>query len=105
MGRVLLDLNNDGFDDVVIGAPLEGRGGTETGSVYVFWGPTQEIENASDADLILVGDKPLGRLGHEVDAVGDINGDGVDDLGIGAPLAGDSLSQTGAVYIVYGLSL
>lgn len=89
------DINGDGIDDIIIGAPYanDDSEGTGTGASYVVFGTTREFApflRASDLDgvvngLIINGSYGDGSVGYSVSAAGDINGDGVDDLLIGAP--------------------
>jgi len=70
------DVNGDGYDDVIVGGPPEnGPGGNRA---YVFYGGS-----AADAiaDLVLDG---VGSFGMAVAGAGDVNGDGYDDLLVGA---------------------
>lgn len=90
-----VDLNRDGIDDLVIGAPDNDEGGANAGAVYVVWGGM-----AGTVDLALVaqgigGAKVVGsagsRLGTGVAIGSDLNGDGTADLLLGAPGTGESL--------------
>ncbi len=59
---------------------------------------------AEDADLLLVGDDPGVKLGYGQAPLGDQDGDGYDDLALGAPLTQADGSTTGAVYLFPGSS-
>ncbi len=62
-----------------------------------------EVEKLAPADgFILQGDIDQDRLGVSVSGAGDINGDGLDDLIVGAPTGDDGGSDAGEAYIVYG---
>lgn len=102
------DLNADGLPDYVIGAG-EGRdgGAARSGVAWVVYGVAAGLGAPLTIDLdnlgtrgFRIGGAPAGaRLGAAVAGVGDVNGDGIDDVAIGAPgLAGG----TGAVYVIYG---
>ncbi len=72
------DVNNDGFGDIIVGAQLNDAGGTNAGRAYVYSG--------LDGSLIwtFTGEAAGDTLGHSVSGAGDVNGDGFDDLIVGA---------------------
>jgi len=80
------DLNGDGRDDLVLGAPASPINQTPPGRVYVFFGPVAGVLPASAADAIFEGASVNERLGASV-AAGDANGDGTADLLMGADQA------------------
>jgi hypothetical protein len=104
---VVGDYNNDGFEDLAVGAPgrtVAGQSGA--GAVVVLYGANKGLTGSGSSSV----DQTTGGLGqaHADDAfgasltTGDFNGDGIDDLGIGAP--GDSLhaARGGAVTVLFG---
>ena len=100
------DLNHDGIGDFVIGARSALSGGSRPGSAYVVFGSN----SLSSVDLSalngsngfqIVGVSNNSQLGHSISSLGDVNGDGVDDLLVGA--FGES-SYDGAAYVVFGKS-
>ncbi|XP_052229611.1 phosphatidylinositol-glycan-specific phospholipase D-like isoform X2 [Dreissena polymorpha] len=111
------DLNSDGFDDLVIGAPgYSMPGSPQEGRVYIVYGDASGIPETVNPDLdnlesfkqgqILRGfGMAQSRYGTSV-AVVDINLDGVADLAIGAPAfvnAGDDpLQYLGSVFVYFG---
>ncbi len=112
MGSALAggDLNNDGLEDLVIGAPGAdgpGNGRTSGGEAYVIFGnalPRLIDLSATSADVTVYGADAGDQLGTSV-AVGDVNGDGIPDLLVGAPRASGPDNQRGGAgeaYIVYG---
>ncbi|MGA9574192.1 MAG: integrin alpha, partial [Lysobacterales bacterium] len=98
------DINGDGFDDLIIGAPYAGAG-----AGYVVFGsdqPWASSLNLSSLDgsngFVINGVNVGDSLGGSVSAAGDINGDGIDDVIIGAIFAGAIGNYTGASYVVFG---
>jgi len=102
------DINGDGFDDVIIGAQDNDDGATGNGgAAYVFFGSatmsgTKDTGNA-DEDVRFLGKATGDKLGSSVAGVGDVNGDGFDDVMVGAQLNNDGGSNDeGAAYIFFG---
>ena len=82
------DINGDGFDDVIIGAPQIGSSTPPPGKVYVFFGAAVMSSGAwpvGAADVTITGDFPTEQCGTSVAALGDIDGDGIGDLGFTCP--------------------
>ena len=90
------DVNADGFDDIIVGAPFNDAGGTDAGRAYIYFG-SYVIDYT--ADVILTGIIAGSRLGYSVSSAGDVNNDGYADVIAGA--SGIS-SNTGGAYIYYG---
>ncbi len=95
------DVNGDGYDDVIVGAPKHSGGAYKGGSVFVYYGAAEGLPN--QFDWTLSSDLQGAAFGGAVGA-GDFNGDGYDDIIIGAPEYNFSFSQAGRVYVVYGSS-
>lgn len=96
------DVNGDGIGDVVVGAPGADLNGTNSGAAYVFFGGAGLADRAaSQADVIIDGDHPVDKLGDDV-STGDINGDGIDDLLLGAREADAGATNNGRVYVFFG---
>jgi hypothetical protein len=77
------DLNNDGKDDLVVGAP----GRTAAGAAFVFPGTNGSVSGyqfAPGDGVVPTGDGGVDQFGAAV-ATGDFNGDGRDDVAVGAP--------------------
>jgi hypothetical protein len=111
------DVNADGIDDLIVGAPQADPGGDIfAGESYVVFGSTQgfpaivslgSLFPASGGDgsrgFVLTGIEERDASGDSVSAAGDVNGDGIDDLIVGAPGAGPAGAQgAGESYVVFG---
>jgi hypothetical protein len=99
------DLNGDGTDDLVLGAPFASADHSKTGAAYVFFGPlaaSDAAASATDADITLSGPASGTYFGDSL-AIGDINADGTDDLLAGATFATNSAGvPAGAVFAFFG---
>lgn len=95
------DLNGDGYADLAVGAPTFDR---KQGSVGILLGPFAENDTVSVASEgnWLDGQDPLELAGYSVVIAGDLNGDNMADLIVGAPGAVTSGKDAGVVYIIYG---
>lgn len=102
------DVNGDGLDDVIVGALLANVGSqADAGSSYVIYGRASQ----SDVNLAALGSSGF-RIdgadqsnwsGESVAGAGDVNGDGLDDVLVGAPYANpSSMTDAGTTYVVYG---
>jgi hypothetical protein len=78
------DVNADGFDDVLIGAPGFDGGEIDEGSAFLFLGAASELSSVFSWSA--EGDQAGASFGSSVAGLGDMNGDGFDDVVIGAPL-------------------
>ena len=102
------DVNGDGFADLIIGATGDDEGGTSAGAAYVVFGKADgfgdvDLGNLAAADgFKLVGEDVVDNAGSSVSAAGDVDGDGYDDLVVGAHLNDEGGSDAGAAYVIYG---
>ncbi|MCR4314432.1 MAG: integrin alpha, partial [Candidatus Uhrbacteria bacterium] len=97
------DVNDDGIDDLAIGAPNDDDGETDAGAVYVLYGPLSSgTVGLASADLKLTGEATGDATGRSIAGAGDVNDDGVDDLAVGVVGDEDGGNNAGAVYILYG---
>ena len=110
------DVNGDGFADVIVGARLGDDGGSTAGEAYVVFGTAGAFDVADAAgrrliDLttldpangfIIQGDATGDWAGYSVSAAGDVNGDGLADVIVGAPYGTDGGNGAGEAYVVFG---
>jgi len=99
------DINGDGVDDLVVGAPLGDPGGLlNAGETYIFYGPLGPgTIDPADADVTIYGVDPKSQSGRNL-AISDVNDDGAADLIVGALTTdpGDGRPGAGEIYIVFG---
>ncbi|XP_059166885.1 integrin alpha-PS1-like isoform X1 [Physella acuta] len=101
-----MDLNKDGFDDLIVGAPYYYRRG-HGGAFYIYYGGVKMISNSTVGKEIIsrsMGDQECERLmcehaqfGISLSKIGDVNKDTFQDFAVGAPYEGK-----GCVYIYFG---
>jgi hypothetical protein len=107
------DVNGDGFSDLLLGTPRADPGGREdAGETYVVFGSGSGIGSAGMLDLSLLdgtngasieGIETDDSSGYSVSGAGDVDGDGVQDLILGAPPAERIwTTSVGDAYLVYG---
>ena len=108
------DVNGDGFDDLIIGLPeassYDGTG-DRSGASYVMFGKASGFDAIvslssliDNNGLLIRGVDRYDMAGNSVSGAGDINGDGFDDLIIGAPGADPNGRDSGSSYIIFGRS-
>lgn len=99
------DVNGDGFDDILIGAPGDDDNGANAGQAYLFFGNStgwaMDVD-LSKANASFVGEHAGDIAGTSVAGAGDVNGDGFDDMLIGAPGDSDNVNGAGQVYLILG---
>jgi len=95
------DVNSDGYDDVLVGAYANDDGGSYAGKVYCYLGSSTGLETTED--WYKTGEKYEDKLGTAVAGAGDVNGDGYDDVILGAGWYDDGTTDnTGKAYMYYG---
>ncbi len=96
------DMDGDGASELAVSATGADNGVTNAGSVYVFRGPATDAATLDDAMSRLTGQRNHSEFGDRLAAGGDLDGDGVRDLVVGAhgdPAGGE---DAGAVYVFRG---
>ncbi|MFA6475053.1 MAG: integrin alpha, partial [Patescibacteria group bacterium] len=97
------DVNGDGYDDILIGAKGDDTIGTNAGAVYLIYGGSRlsSYGGSLSGAVKFTGEKASDNAGFSVASAGDVDGDNIDDILIGAPYS-NSLLHTGAAYVIYG---
>jgi hypothetical protein len=93
-------VDGDGTDDILLGAPMDSAN-DYAGVAYLHLGPPAGEVDLQD-HVKLVGTLPHAETGMAVAAAGDLDGDGLDDMLIGAPAHAAAGDHAGAVFVVQG---
>ncbi|GGC12629.1 FG-GAP-like repeat-containing protein [Dyadobacter sediminis] len=96
------DVNGDGYGDIIIGAPYQESeiNQEDEGMVFIFKGSASGLN--STAISILEGNKLDAGIGTSVASAGDVNGDGLSDIIVGAYLYDNGNNDEGAAFIYHG---
>src|SRR3989344_5355455 len=100
------DLNGDGINDIVVGAPYDGDGGINTGAIYILFlnkdGTVKSHQKISASEGSFKGKlNEDDQFGRGISNIGDFDGDGITDLAVGAYHDDDGGINTGAIYILF----
>ncbi|HEV2748236.1 MAG TPA: hypothetical protein VGW34_13170 [Allosphingosinicella sp.] len=104
------DVNGDGFADLIVGAPYAAGGGLGAGAAYILFGKAgmpaaiDLTALSPDQGFVIQGDLAGDNAGRAVSAAGDVNGDGFDDMLVGAPMGNDGGSDAGEAYVIFGIA-
>ena len=94
------DVNGDGYADLLVGAPYYDAGQVNEGRAFLYYGPAPGLDVSPD--WTAAGDQQEGRFGWSVSTAGDVNGDGYSDVVIGAPYYDGGQSHEGRAYVYLG---
>jgi hypothetical protein len=94
------DVNGDGYDDVIVGAPYYDNGQTNEGRVWVYHGSASGL--ISLAAFRAESNQSYAHYGHAVGTAGDVNGDGYDDVIVGAPVYNNGQTDEGLAVVYHG---
>lgn len=96
------DFDNDGYDDIIVGARHDGTAGSNTGRACLYrGGPVPD----TIPDAVMVGEASGDEFGISVAGVGDINGDGFDDVVVGSHGHSSQATAAGRAYLFLGRPL
>ncbi|MCH8862539.1 MAG: FG-GAP repeat protein [Proteobacteria bacterium] len=102
------DVNGDGLDDLIVGAHFDDPNGGQSGASFVVFGKADGTAvELSDVEqgiggFVINGVSADDLSGFSVSSAGDVNGDGLDDLIVGAGLDDPNGTQSGASFVVFG---
>ncbi len=101
-------MNGDGLDDLIVGARWDDPNGDRSGASFVVFGKADgtavelsDIE-AGIGGFVINGVSANDQSGFSVSTAGDVNGDGFDDLIVGARRDDPNGSYSGASFVVFG---
>ena len=94
------DVNDDGFDDIIVGTYAGYLGSGDAPQAHVIFGKAGgfgsiDLDELDPADGFAIIGKPEQNAGSQLAAAGDVNGDGIDDFIVGGP---------SRAFIIYGKS-
>ena len=97
------DINSDGHNDILIGAFGNNESGDDAGKTYLIYGMETGWSmdmSLSNADASFRGESANDRSSMSIAGAGDVNGDGYDDIIIGAYLNDESAENAGQTYLI-----
>ncbi|MFZ1609802.1 MAG: T9SS type A sorting domain-containing protein [Chitinophagales bacterium] len=94
------DINGDGYDDIIVGAPLYTNTFESEGAAFIYFGSSSGLNHT--ADWIQYGGQSNAQFGKCVSIAGDVNGDGFNDILIGAHQFNTTENLEGKAFLYYG---
>ncbi len=94
------DINGDGYQDVLIGAPGYDAGFQDVGAAYLYYGSASGLSNT--AYWIGQSNQANAHYGNSLSCAGDVNGDGYSDVIVGAPDYDNGQTDEGMAFVYYG---
>jgi hypothetical protein len=94
------DVNKDGYDDVIVGAPWASYPQGDQGRAYIFYGSSTGL--AATPNWINGSDLAWSGFGSSVASAGDVNHDGYDDVLVGAHFYSQGENYEGQAFLYYG---
>jgi hypothetical protein len=98
-----VDVNRDGFSDVLVGAPGVTNGEYEEGQVMLFYGSATSL--ATTPGWVAESNLPSGKFGLSVAFAGDVDGDSVGDILLGTTGYHSNFNQDGSAFLYSGASV
>ncbi len=96
------DVNDDGYDDAIVGAYRDGENGLDSGAVYVYLGGGSGINANTETKIVASDGMADDFFGYSVSGAGDVDRDGYDDIIVGAYHDDDNGLWAGSAYIYFG---
>ncbi|MFA5211117.1 MAG: FG-GAP-like repeat-containing protein [Patescibacteria group bacterium] len=94
------DINGDGYSDILVGANYFDNGESNEGATFVYYGGSEKLNTI--ADWSKESDQANAYFGYKVSSAGDVNGDGYDDILVGAWYYDNGETNEGKVFLYYG---
>ena len=103
---IMKDLNGDGINELAVGAYKDDDGGQDRGAVYILFlnqdGTVKEHQKISDTKGNFDGEIEFrDYFGRDVDDIGDLDGDGINELAVGAFRNDNGGKDRGTIYILF----
>ena len=99
------DVDGDGELDLIIGAYIEDSGGLNAGAAYLVNGPVTGTRYLTDANAGFIGEAESDLAGWSTAGAGDVDGDGLGDVLVGAPKHDRGGVDAGVAYLIYAAGL